>query len=144
MTNEIRAAVAARLAGVEGVGRVYDHVLVGDVESRKGDLTDAAGALHVWMVEPGATLTTRQEGASRTDAAFRLHAYWEVREGGANEQAFADLADAVRAAFAEPLIADGLIDSGPCDVAEVDHSEWASVLCHYRQFRVVVTVQGNL
>lgn len=73
-TNEIRAAVAARLARVEGSGRVYDHVLVGDIKSRKGDLTDAAGALHVWMVDPCATLTTRQEDTSRTDVVFRLHA----------------------------------------------------------------------
>lgn len=141
---DVRAALAALLAGVTGIGQVHDYFrLVTDEVTAKARFV-TGGRLHAWMVtlaDDEAYEEALATGARcrRIRARFAVHGYYAVDDADASEKAFETVLQAVIDALREDHTLGGVvIVAMPPRVREFTHRTFATVLCHYTRIELDV------
>jgi len=147
---EIRAAILAKLQGVNGIGQVHDYERYGKRDSDMYALykDDAKGRLLGWNFYRESTAELEQDiGEVRRLFTWRINGFMSLDDADATGNLFQALIEDIASAFrADPTLG-GVIDDnkdmsqefGPVGL-QVDAIEpvmFAGVLCHRARLRLI-------
>lgn len=134
---QIRAAIAAKLDAVPGMGRVHDHQPYLKTEQRLKELYQAGDHLNGWFVRRiGTRETSPFVGRAIEHHRWLIQGFMAFDGTGSSELAFDDQVEAIRDAFRADETLGGLVASTASqDAAGVQVEDslpvmFCGVLCH--------------
>jgi len=135
--SDIRAAVAATITAVEGVGSagvvVHQYQRWAADWSRVLELFKGDGdRIHAWMVTRKRTPVKRDNLPTMQRLHhFRIMGIYGVKDAAASELVFQDLVENVSIALDNnPTLNGTVLDSGPTQIDDVDVRAFGKILCH--------------
>lgn len=141
----IRLALKTLVAGVTGIGNVYDYQRHIETEAELKSLYVPGSRLHFWCVTLGPDdkfMETRHPGNhSKAWATFTIRGYYALKDADATEKTFVDLVEDVLDALrleANKTLGGTCIAQGNPRWSGPSHVSIADVLCHHAEITVPV------
>ncbi len=143
-----RAALAALLGGVSGIGQVHDYFRLTAHDADTLRLFTSGGRLHCWFVSLSDDEPYEEElrpaRCRRARIKFDLHGYYAVDDAAASEKAFTSVLQSVLTALrAGKTLSGTVILASPARVREAGYRTFVDTVCHYLRLEVLVVVEVN-